>query len=77
MLSGIKDRTRTFDEDCSFAGGLSHSCISVLSFMSGFHGNRELNGRQALPRIFKGKQSSLVREKVAYSTVYSGEWILF
>lgn len=26
--------------------------------MSGFHGSRELNGRQALPSIFKGKRSS-------------------
>lgn len=25
--------------------------------MSGFHGSRELNGRQALPSVFKGKLS--------------------
>lgn len=39
-------------------GGLFHNCISVLSCMSGFHGSRELSGRQALASIFKGKRSS-------------------
>lgn len=29
-FSHIKDRTWTFDEDCSFAGDLFHNCISVL-----------------------------------------------
>lgn len=29
----------------------------MLSCVSGFHGSRELNGRQALPSVFKGKRS--------------------